>query len=447
MKGDLPDPQLHNDLLKFKKNFFQLSEKANLILIDLDMDLKIKSWNSSAERIFGYKAYNAVSRNIGDLLVDAENQTGLVDFLHGIKKHSEKKIDIITKKVKKHDEIITHWYCVKVFDEKNNPSGISIIVQDITQFEMAKETLSHVEKDLHDIFGSAPIGIYQADIEGQFISANPELAWMLGYESAQILIREMSDMASQMFEAEENAEEFFFSLMEAEQLNRYRCKLKRKDGTTFWALSYAQVTRNDLGRIDGFYGFSIDITNTVRTERELKRVNEELKRLSIMDGLTQIANRRRFDECLHYEWKRLMREKNTLSLILSDIDFFKLFNDTYGHQAGDDCLQAVARVFRESVHRATDLVARYGGEEFVVILANTEPEGAVHIAEKIRKAVKSLNIPHSGSKTDKIVTISLGVSSVKPNSEQTPHDLIKKADEALYEAKDLGRDRHIYKKL
>ncbi|MEH2351892.1 PAS domain S-box protein [Nostoc sp.] len=175
--------------------------------------------------------------------------------------------------------------------------------------------------------------------------------------------------------------------------------------------------------------------------QQVQAANEELQRLATLDGLTQIANRRRFDQYLESEWQRLKGEQLSLSLILLDVDFFKLYNDTYGHLGGDDCLRQLASALKNIVKRPADLVARYGGEEFAVILPNTEIQGAIYVAQTIGQAVRDLAIPHTQSRVCDRVTVSLGVVSIVPNSEISPPDLINAADKALYVAKQQGRDR------
>lgn len=180
-----------------------------------------------------------------------------------------------------------------------------------------------------------------------------------------------------------------------------------------------------------------------RLYQQLQEANIASQRLATTDSLTQVGNRRRFDECLNLEWRRMARELAPLSLILCDIDFFKLYNDTYGHQAGDHCLQQVAKAISSCVRRPADLIARYGGEEFAVILPSTEVSGAVHMAENIRSGVQALEIAHANSPLDKYVTLSFGVASTIPSHEFSPETLIATADKALYQAKDSGRDRVI----
>ncbi len=171
----------------------------------------------------------------------------------------------------------------------------------------------------------------------------------------------------------------------------------------------------------------------------LQEANDKLENLARLDSLTQVPNRRYFDEFLDLEWKRLVREKQYLSLIMFDIDHFKLYNDFYGHQAGDQCLVKIAKTAKEIVKRPVDLLARYGGEEFAVILPNTGQSGASVVAEQIKSAINNLGIPH-GRTEKQIVTLSLGIATQIPLVYQTPQKLILEADQALYQAKQQGRD-------
>ena len=176
--------------------------------------------------------------------------------------------------------------------------------------------------------------------------------------------------------------------------------------------------------------------------RQLAEKNAILEALSSLDGLTGIANRRRFDEALETEWRRGRREGTPLSLLLIDVDFFKRYNDHYGHLEGDECLRRVANALKDSAHRPADLVARYGGEEFVILMGNTDQPGAAQVAETARRAVEELAIPHARSEAASCVTISLGSATLTPGSHFEGEVLIKLADGALYEAKKDGRNRH-----
>ncbi|PZO44601.1 MAG: diguanylate cyclase [Pseudanabaena frigida] len=176
---------------------------------------------------------------------------------------------------------------------------------------------------------------------------------------------------------------------------------------------------------------------------ELQQANLELSRLAHLDGLTQIPNRRSFDDRLTKEWQRHLREQQPLSLILIDIDYFKRYNDFYGHQGGDECLIRVAQAIASVQQRPSDLVARYGGEEFVVILPNTYSDGALTFANAIQKSVANLAIPHEKSEVSEYVTLSLGIACLVPTSQTSADNLIAYADQSLYAAKEQGRNRAI----
>ena len=178
----------------------------------------------------------------------------------------------------------------------------------------------------------------------------------------------------------------------------------------------------------------------VRNQVLLKQKTDLLEQLASVDGLTEIPNRRSFDEMFEQEWRRAMRSEYPVALAMIDIDCFKQFNDNYGHTAGDDCLAAVARVLSGVANRAGDFVARYGGEEFVFILPNCEIGPAENMAEKAREAVEGLQIKHGHSSAGDVVTVSIGVSSMMPKQDQSRKELIDSADERLYLAKQSGRN-------
>jgi hemerythrin len=173
----------------------------------------------------------------------------------------------------------------------------------------------------------------------------------------------------------------------------------------------------------------------------LNEANQRLERISRIDGLLDIANRRHFDERLEEEWRRAARERRPVACLMIDVDHFKAYNDRYGHQAGDDCLKRVARAAESALRRAGDLVARYGGEELAMLLPNTEHGGAHGVALALRSALEQLNIPHEASPVAPVVTVSIGLAVAVPDRHASGSDLVSAADRALYQGKQTGRNR------
>lgn len=186
---------------------------------------------------------------------------------------------------------------------------------------------------------------------------------------------------------------------------------------------------------------SLLILNSQRLENALKKANRRIEKLADQDGLTGLFNRRYFDRKLNQEFNRLQRSAQPISLILADIDCFKMYNDTYGHQAGDDCLKTIAGVFKNAGGRAADVAARYGGEEFVILLPNTDLKGARKVAETMKQAVEQLAIPHTASDPENVITLSFGVAEVIPDMSLSPDTLVAQADLALYKSKANGKNQ------
>lgn len=416
-----------------------LQAKAGVASIGLEPDGSISQWEASAEALFGYDASRMIGREVTSLVPSPEEGDTLKGFLKACLRGACVS-DVSTACVTRQgDMCFCRWYAVPALRESGE-TGLAVMVKDVTAQTLAVNELNRARSQARSLFSSSPIGIFQADIKGRILVVNPELSWMLGYESPTHLTESLQNVSC-LFSDPLQAESFLFQLYEGEQLNRFRCQLRRREGGLTWALCYGQVTRNAKERVNGFYGFCINISMTVRVEQELKRVNEELRRASIMDATTGIANRGHFDECIVTEWNRHLREQSELSLILCDIDHFKRYNDTHGHQAGDHCLARVAEALVSCARRPGDLVARYGGEEFVVILPSTDLNGARHLAETMRCCIEGLAVTNERADLVTHVTLSLGVAAMTPHGGTREAELVHMADEALYRAKELGRNR------
>ncbi|WP_317930086.1 sensor domain-containing diguanylate cyclase [Halioxenophilus sp. WMMB6] len=212
------------------------------------------------------------------------------------------------------------------------------------------------------------------------------------------------------------------------------------DGGYVWVRDVVHVLRSE-GVTTALVGFIFDISERKKMEDVLMHLNKQLESLSFHDALTGVANRRLYDQSMEAEWARAQRNQLPVSLIIIDVDHFKQYNDVYGHVAGDQCLIKVAETLKGITRRSSDLLARYGGEEFVLMLPDSDRKSALVLAEKCRHAIEALQIPHAGSASAGVVTISAGVSSQVPSELLSPTKLFDTADKMLYLAKSNGRNR------
>jgi diguanylate cyclase (GGDEF)-like protein len=243
-------------------------------------------------------------------------------------------------------------------------------------------------------------------------------------EDPKLLLKQRLSQENLLIRIEELSQEI-------EQLKQEKSDLEIKFKTTQEHASLIEVELQE------------QIDNYEKAKKELQIVNQKLESLSLIDGLTQVANRRHFDDYLQEEWDNLAASEQPISLILADVDYFKLYNDHYGHQGGDKCLQQVAKALSRPLKPPADLVARYGGEEFAIILPNTHADGALRVAQAIRAELRKMKIKHEKSAVNDYVTISLGIVNLIPSVNKSPESLVALADRALYEAKNQGRDRFI----
>ncbi|MEG0771971.1 diguanylate cyclase [Clostridium sp.] len=225
-------------------------------------------------------------------------------------------------------------------------------------------------------------------------------------------------------------------------------RIRQKSGNYIWFETSAHCIKDENCTIKELLAVSRDITARKVMEKQLKEANlklteanEKLKELSFTDSLTGVSNRRYFEICIKRDWRRTQRTFKPISLLVIDIDYFKTYNDTYGHLQGDECLKIVSETLRENIKRGGDLLARLGGEEFVVILPDTDEIGAINVANNLRTSIEKLKIPNKRSKTLPYITISIGVACIIPTLSNSYLDLIHWTDVALYNAKHKGRNR------
>lgn len=212
------------------------------------------------------------------------------------------------------------------------------------------------------------------------------------------------------------------------------------DGSYVWIRDVVHVVRKENGEVDSLIGFMFDINARKKTEEKLISLQRELEELSFKDGLTGVANRRMFDSIMEVEWANARRNNQPLSLIMLDIDYFKQYNDHYGHIQGDESLKRVGQVLSSAATRARDFLARFGGEEFVLVLPETDADAAQKVAERCRKLIFKEQIPHAKSEASQVLTISLGVSTIVPTHKDNSKEFIEAVDRLLYQAKQKGRN-------
>ncbi|MBU6955907.1 diguanylate cyclase [Hahella sp. HN01] len=312
---------------------------------------------------------------------------------------------------------------------------------------MRKELLSVTSK-MKSIFDNAVDGIIIINTQGIIQSINFAAQKLFGYSDIEIEGKNVKHLMAEPFRSQHDS--YLQRHIETKKntiigIGR-EVEGLRKDGSTFpFELSISELIIDDEHL---FVGLTHDISERKKFEdklyqaySELRSANIELKRISLTDPLTQLANRRHFDQVLNQELKRAHRGNMEISLILCDIDHFKRFNDSKGHQAGDACLKRVGSAISRSLHRSTDVAARYGGEEFAIILPGTNKQDAIIIAENLRNAIWEEHIPHESSEVCDRVTLSLGVATSSHNAELSKTALIEQADQALYRAKEKGRNQ------
>ena len=306
------------------------------------------------------------------------------------------------------------------------------------------KTLLDKEK-MHLIFNTSPDAAQISRVsDGLLIDVNEGFTELFGYTREQVL--GISTMKINFWHHTRDRQAFLDQLKDQGRCENMEFIFQRKDGSEFFGMVSARII--EIQEIPHIVSVIRDITERKQAEEDIKELVQQLEiekntaqLNSITDSMTGLANRRYFDIRLKTEFYRLKRSGETLSLIMFDVDQFKNFNDTYGHVAGDDCLIRIGKMLKEVVLRAPDIVARYGGEEFAVILPETESPGAKALAEKIRKGVEDLGVPHGASDVGDCVTVSLGVVSVSTTDMVSPEQVVAWADEALYLAKKNGRNR------
>lgn len=298
-------------------------------------------------------------------------------------------------------------------------------------------TVNDVYKTLLESTKAIPWKIDWATL--QFTYIGPQIEALLGWEPASW--QTVEDWATRMHpEDRQWVVDYCVSQSQSGIDHEADYRALNKNGDYVWIRDVVHVVRKLNGEVDSLIGFMFDITERKKTEQELFKLQKELEELSFKDGLTGVANRRMFDNVIETEWLKARQNQQPLSLIIMDIDFFKEYNDCYGHLQGDDCLKQVAETLNGVAARSRDFFGRFGGEEFVMLLPETDENAAWAVAERCRQSLFKKQIPHEHSKVSQLLTISLGVSTIIPSPDGEHNELIDRADKQLYQAKQRGRN-------
>lgn len=333
--------------------------------------------------------------------------------------------------------ICAQSYPLAVLVSQRRSLELGLIVRE-TRARFAEAKLRNSEALHRALSENASDIISRFSLQGRRLYVSPSVTDILGYQPTDLvnvdpLSRVHPDDRERFLQVRER-------MSQGEERIEISYRVARANGGWAWLEARLRLVRNASGQPSEYVSHARDVTRQKETEAQLADAMSELSVLATTDALTGLANRRRFDETLRKEWRRAMRTETPLSLVMLDADHFKRYNDTYGHQAGDACLRALAAAIVSCTKRPGDVSARYGGEEFAVILPGANAEGVTQVAERMRQTVLRLERSHAGSDFG-IVTVSIGVATAIPERNSRAETLIAAADAALYAAKRSGRNR------
>lgn len=444
------EPALGKDY--FEKLFNEIPEA----IVISDIVGRIIRVNGEFSRMFGYSRQEVVGHLVDELVAPGEAAAEANAITDAVA--NGQKIARETVRWRKDGSPIHVSILGVPIMLRDRQVAVYGIYRDISDRKRAEADLQREKAYLDNLVETAPEGIVVIDPEGRVTLHNTEFCRMFGYAPQEVVGRKVDDLLLPE-DLEEEGRALTRGVMDGGKAIP-ETRRRRKDGTTLPVMIVAMPIAV-LGKKVAAYAIYRDLSDIKQAQdeilesqrqlmktnaelqertRQLEAVNVQLERISNYDGLTAIPNRRYFEHFYDLEWRRSTREQKWLTLIMIDVDFFKAFNDRHGHLAGDECLKRIA-LSLQIVNRASDLVSRYGGEEFVAVLSGTDPEAALAIAERMRQRVHELALVHGASSVSPYVTVSMGIASQVPTLNATPESLLLKADQALYLAKSLGRDR------
>ncbi len=400
-------------------------------------DNKIVYINDKSEQLLQLRTEEIIGKPIFDFI--------LPDFHSIIKERiqklssGDKEVVRMELKIRGHQNKILDIETTSVTIDYNNKPAVEVFLRDVTSRKKLEEESRKKEDRYRFITENTTDMITFINPQGVYEYISPSCVQLVGYDQKELLDKNIFDFFHP--DEMEAISQFFYEAKSNLDFASFPHRYKKKDGSYLWLETNARTIRSDKKVLEGIVSVSRDITERVEKEKSLLESNEILRYLSNYDGLTDIPNRRYFEQKLQEVWQGTMSHSMPLSILMVDIDNFKKFNDHYGHQEGDRCVKEIAKAIKETLKRPGDFVARYGGEEFIILLPNTESIGAAFIGESLLQNVKNLKLETEASEVSNYVTISIGCATAVPTDQQKPEELIKLADEALYSAKEAGKNR------
>jgi diguanylate cyclase (GGDEF)-like protein/PAS domain S-box-containing protein/putative nucleotidyltransferase with HDIG domain len=432
-----------HELSLTKQKFQNVVESVREVIFQTNREGKIVFLNGAWEELTLFKVEESLNKHYLYYVVPEER----TKHIEKVRKLIDEKQARTRQEIKFYSKNHTVlWMELNIsfsYDNEGNLLGTFGTMTDITDRHKSEQVLNKALKELEDIKFALDesVVVMVTDPKGVILKVNDLFCSISGYTKDE-LIGKRQQFLNSGYHPQSFYKTMWQTLMRKE-IWRGELRNKSKSGSYYWVDAVIVPLLNEEGDIHQFVTIQSNITKRKLAEQKLVEANDLLLKLSSVDGLTSINNRRSFDERLAFEWEKacMSETPSPLSAILLDVDHFKLYNDHYGHQQGDNCLKQVARLVVRELPRTTDFGARYGGEEFVILLPNTGVEEATNIAEDIRKGILSLQILHEKSKVSPMITASLGVASILPSETASEKELLEYADKALYIAKRNGRNR------
>ncbi|WLR57047.1 PAS domain S-box protein [Mesobacillus subterraneus] len=428
---DLTEVEMLSQQLKESEEQFRTLVELSPNAIILSQFDKIAYANPHTEALFGAKLNEVIGKPVRTFFSEHPNIAFKSDF-------SQKSVISFEEQLKKGDTIIDIEVSSSLIAYQGE-NAVLTVIKEITKRKSMERALRESEEQYRFIAENSSDMIGRLSSDGMILYISPSSKIILGYRNDELI---GTNLYSKIHpEDRQILLEQYGNPKELSGIVTYSYRMLHKNGDYIWAETTVSPVKDKSGKASGMMFATRDVTARRTIENQLRESNSLLRKLSSLDGLTEIYNRRAFDEFLKTEWEFACKHKSPISLLLLDIDDFKKYNDTYGHIQGDECLKTVARELEGFFHEKGYFAARYGGEEFAVVLPNADAQKATQLAADFQSMIQAMNIEHQNSNVSENVTISIGLSCVKPRNPMELMLILEFADRALYKAKLNGRNR------